>query len=99
MSVTVQKYFRLSASIGCQRGSFLFLLSIDVEGVPQFFERCSYRGCSCPSRLLILILGGKIDNRDLILGRADRFVRVGAVSAQEIRVVHFGLDGEAEVGG
>ena len=100
MSVTVQKPFRLSASIGCQLAHRLFSsTTLAMESVWQVLERRSYRGSSCPSRLLILFLGGKIDNWDLVLGRADHFVRVGAVSAQEIRVVHFGLDGEAEVGG
>lgn len=50
-----------------------------------------------PSRLLILFLGRQIHNRDLILGRADHLVRVGTVPAQDIRVIHFLLDSEAEV--
>ena len=99
--------FLLPASIGCQLGPFslppfffiFFSTILSIKGVLQFYEWYPYRGRSYPSRLLVLVLGGKIDNRDLVLGRADHFVGVGAVSAQEIRVVHFGLDGEAEVGG
>ena len=70
-----------------------------IEGFLGKIRTILYPGISSPSRLLILFLGYQIDNWDLILGCADHLVRVGTVAAQEIGVVHFLLDSEAEVGG
>lgn len=74
-------------------------LTLCIEGFLGRLRTPKYLGRQSPSRLLILFFGRQIDNRDLILGCADHLVRVSTVAAQEISIVDFFLDGEAEVGG
>ena len=51
------------------------------------------------SRCLVFCWGGQVRDGDLVPGGADHLVGVGAVAAQEVGVVHFGLGAEAEVSG